>query len=185
MEMEGNFDTKKEPSLVIPQPKHEEAWKAFIFELNECKERIIPFSVMMGDGSYKSFMQITEAYSHKELVPNGYVAANTYFLSDGVGSVVYGVVNIRHELNENLLNFGGHIGYGVAPSHRRKGYATLMLSLALEKCRELGLSKVLVICNKDNTGSARTIKKCGGVFENELTEADGTVVQRYWISVAT
>lgn len=86
-----------------------------------------------------------------------HVSATTYFAMDG-GRIV-GTIQVRHSLNDYLLRFGGHIGYGVRPSERRKGYAAQMLSLALEKCRELGIGRVLVTCHDENIGSARTIEK--------------------------
>ena len=91
-------------------------------------------------------------------------------------------MNIRHRLNESLLLDGGHIGDGVRPSERGKGIATEMIRLALDECRKLGINRVLMVCDKDNPASARTIIKNGGVLENEV-EAGGNVVQRYWIEV--
>ena len=81
-----------------------------------------------------------------------------------------GAVNIRHYLNEYLLLHGGHIGDGIRPSERRKGYATQMIGLALEECKELGIKKVSRVCDKDNIGSAKSIIKNGGILENELNE---------------
>lgn len=79
-----------------------------------------------------------------------------------------------------MLFNGGHIGDGVRPSERRKGIATKMISLALEECRKLGIPKVLMVCDKDNIGSAKSIINNGGVLENEIM-CDGVIVQRYWI----
>ena len=93
-----------------------------------------------------------------------------------------GAVNIRHRLNETLLRNGGHIGDGVRPSERKKGIATKMIALALEKCKELGIKKVIMVCDKDNIGSAKSIINNGGVLENEI-EADGVINQRYWIDI--
>lgn len=92
------------------------------------------------------------------------------------------MINIRHRLNEYLLQFGGNIGYSVRPSQRRKSYATEMLALALEECRKLGLNRALVTCDKTNIGSAKTIQKNGGVLENEVLEGD-RITQRYWIAL--
>ena len=91
-----------------------------------------------------------------------------------------GAVNIRHYLNDELLRSGGHIGDGVRPSERRKGYATAMIALALDECRRLGIREVLMCCNKENAGSAKSIMNNGGVLENEIEE-DGHIEQRYWI----
>ena len=79
-----------------------------------------------------------------------------------------------------LLN-GGHIGDGVRPSERRKGIATKMISLALDECKKLGIDKVLMVCDKNNIGSAKSIINNGGILENEI-EVDGIVEQRFWIN---
>lgn len=92
-------------------------------------------------------------------------------------------VNIRHYLNDSLLQEGGHIGDGIRPSERRKGYATEMVRLALVECKKLGIDKVLMICDKDNIGSAKSILKNSGVLENEFVNSDGEIEQRYWIFI--
>ncbi len=94
-----------------------------------------------------------------------------------------GAVNIRHYLNDYLLQYGGHIGDGIRPSERRKGYATKMVGLALEECKKLGINRVLMVCDKDNIGSAKSIVYNGGVLENEFADEDGTIEQRYWIDL--
>lgn len=93
-----------------------------------------------------------------------------------------GAVNIRHCLNDHLLLCGGHIGDGIRPSERRKGYATQMIGLALEECRKIGIKKVLMVCDKDNIGSAKSIIRNGGILENEVIE-NGKIKQRYWIDL--
>ena len=98
-------------------------------------------------------------------------------------NIFVGAVNIRHYLNDSLLKTGGHIGDGVRPSERRKGYATAMIALALEECRKLGIHKVLMCCDKENIASAKSIIKNGGILENEFVNSDGKVEQRYWISI--
>ena len=110
-----------------------------------------------------------------------FVAATAYFAM--VDSEIVGTIQIRHELNDHLRHDGGHIGYGVRPSVRRKGYATQMLALALEKCRKLGIDKVLLTCSKDNIGSAKTIINNGGVLDSEYADSSGNISQRYWISI--
>ena len=109
------------------------------------------------------------------------VAATAYFAM--VDGEIVGTIQIRHELNDHLRHDGGHIGYGVRPSARRKGYATQMLALALEKCRGLGISKALVTCDKENIASAKTIINNGGVLDSEFINDNGTAAQRYWISI--
>lgn len=111
-----------------------------------------------------------------------WVPDSVYFLHDTKRDILLGAVNIRHKLNEELLRTGGHIGDGVRPSERRKGYATEMIRLALIECRKLGLDRVLMVCNKDNVGSAKSIIRNGGILENEV-EDNGSIEQRYWIEL--
>ena len=95
---------------------------------------------------------------------------------------IVGNLQIRHFLNEKLLNYGGHIGDSVRPSERRKGYATEQIRLALEKCKKLGIDNVLMDCDKTNIGSAKAIQNNGGVLENEIY-VENELIQRYWISL--
>ncbi len=109
------------------------------------------------------------------------VPDSVFFLLDEERDRLLGAVNIRHYLNESLLREGGHIGDGIRPSERNKGYGTELVRLALEECRKLGINRVLMTCDKDNIASARTIVKNGGVLENEFVNSDGEIEQRYWI----
>ena len=113
----------------------------------------------------------------------GKVPDSVFFLLDEDQNRLLGAVNIRHELNEALLKEGGHIGDGIRPSERGKGYATQMIRMALDECRKLGIDKVLMVCSRDNIPSARTILKNGGVLENEIVNEKGEVIQRYWITL--
>jgi len=110
-----------------------------------------------------------------------FVAATAYFAM--VGGEIVGTIQIRHELNDYLRHDGGHIGYGVRPTQRRKGYATQMLAMALEKCRELAIDRALVTCVKSNIGSAKTIVNGGGVLDSEFIDDNGDTCQRYWITI--
>ena len=113
----------------------------------------------------------------------GKVPDSVFFLLDEERDRLLGAVNIRHYLNEDLLQEGGHIGDGIRPSERRKGYATEMIRLALIECRKLGIDRVLMTCDKDNIASARSIIRNGGMLENEIVNSDGEIEQRYWISL--
>ena len=104
------------------------------------------------------------------------------FCLDKDRNIFVGAVNIRHVLNDALLKTGGHIGDGIRPSERRKGYATAMIALALDECKRLGIKKVLMTCDKNNIGSAKSIINNGGILENEI-EADEHIEQRYWIQL--
>lgn len=94
-----------------------------------------------------------------------------------------GMIQIRHKLNEKLVKDCGHIGDGVRPSERKKGYATEMIRLALEECKKIGIRRVLMVCYKDNIGSRKSIQNNGGILENEIIDEYGKVIERYWISL--
>ena len=104
------------------------------------------------------------------------------FLVADVDGEIVGRASIRHELNDHLLVVGGHIGYGVLSRHRRRGMATEILRQSLVVVRASGVGDVLVTCDDDNVGSARTIERCGGVLESTVADpGGGTDVRRYWI----
>ena len=111
------------------------------------------------------------------------VPDSVFFLLDEERNRLLGAVNIRHYLNEALRHSGGHIGAGIRPSERRKGYATALIRLALGECKKLGIERVLITCDKDNLGSAKAIQKNGGVLDSEFVNEKGNIEQRYWISL--
>jgi predicted acetyltransferase len=122
--------------------------------------------------------------SHKNIdLPVHLVPSSVFFFMNEEEDRILGAVGIRHRLNERLLHYGGNIGYGVRPTERRKGYATKILALALDKCGDMGLSKVLITCSKSNVGSYKAILHNGGLLENEILEESGRTTQRYWISL--
>lgn len=112
----------------------------------------------------------------------GKVPCSTFFCLDLDRNIFVGAVSIRHYLNEELIQYAGHIGDGIRPSERGKGYGTAMIKLALEECKKLGIMDVLMCCLKDNHASAKTIINNGGILENEILE-DGKLLQRYWIKL--
>lgn len=140
-----------------------------------------PWAIFKND--YHDFDNYLTHLERKEAEGDN-VPDSVFFCLDTDRNIFVGAVNIRHYLNETLLQTGGHIGDGIRPSERRKGYATAMIGLALEECRKLGITRVLMTCDKDNIGSAKSIQNNGGVLENEVFDAeDGVWEQRYWIDL--
>ena len=168
--------------LAAPERKHKQAWKALRHEFKQ--DGAVRFANIHGSRTYGQFMQKWKNAHTGRHLPGGFVPATKFFLMEEGSPKILGVIDIRHRLNEHLLNNpGGHIGYAIAPSERRKGYATEQLRLGLEKCREMGIGPVLVTCHKENIASARVIQKNGGVLEDERVSGEGKVFQRYWIEV--
>ena len=111
------------------------------------------------------------------------VPALTYFLVRESDNKIIGMANIRLYLNERLREEGGHIGYGIRPSERRKGYNKINLYRALEVCEEQGIEEVVLDCNKENLGSSRTMIALGGIKQYEKIH-DGELIERYAINVS-
>jgi len=114
---------------------------------------------------------------------DGKVPDSVFFLLDVDRNILLGAVNIRHYLNDYLLKYAGHIGDGIRPSERRKGYGTLMIRLALIECKKLGINNVLMVCDKSNIASRKSIIKNGGILENEFLGDNGKIQQRFWIKL--
>ena len=115
----------------------------------------------------------------RELPPDRVPAT---FLVAVVGSDIVGRVSIRHELTPFLADVGGHIGYGVRPGYRRRGYAGEILRQALVIARAEGVDQVLVTCDDDNIASSQAIERHGGVLEDVRVAQNGVRKRRYWIA---
>ena len=112
------------------------------------------------------------------------VPGKTFLLIRKDDNKIVGTINIRWNLSEKMLKFGGHIGYGIRPTERRKGYNKIQLYLVLLEAQKLNLDKVMLDCSVDNLGSDKTIKALGGILERcELDESDNTMTNVYWINV--
>lgn len=168
--------------LVLPTPDYKD-------KLMDYKREFIENGDSMdGTAGLRNAETFEEWYSSfcdnlkEETVRDGLVPATTYMAISTDDEHLIGMIDIRHRLNNYLLNFGGHIGYSIRKSERQQGYATKMLSLALRECIKLNIKKVLITCDKDNIASAKTMINNGAILENEIPE-DNRITQRYWITL--
>jgi predicted acetyltransferase len=163
--------------LERPSQEWEKEHRTYIDEWGP--SRMIPSSFNLeGMDSYEEYLV---ELAKRESGHGQWLPCSNYFLVNEEDRIL-AMIDIRHELNDYLYRFGGHIGYSVRPSERKKGYATLILKKGLEKCKELGIDKVLVTCDEDNIGSAKVILNNNGVEDYQEKENDG-VVRRFWIKL--
>lgn len=167
--------------LIEPTLEFKHFFNEYIEEWKKDGLPFTPSSPNPLNTTYEGWLERLKQYKNAKTCPSDLVPADTFFMTDE-NEKILGMINIRYKLNDYLKNYGGNIGYGIRPSERRKGYAKKMLKLGLEKCREEGVKKVLITCNKDNAASAKTIMACGGIFEKEIEE-NGKIKQRYWIEL--
>lgn len=167
-------------TLVNPCMELKSSYIEFYEEWIHSGEDIVPWVVEKDPANFLEMLQFLQENELGVNLPEGWVPTSTYWLVTA-DSRVAGAVNIRHRLNERLLNSGGHIGYGIRPSERHKGYATELLKQSLLRVRELGIQKALVVCDATNVGSEKTIRKNGGVEDTVYRESNGNVIKRFWI----
>ena len=151
----------------------------FTNEWKEKEEEIIPFSARLNNTDFEQF--VSDIKLMETSAPTPFVNATTLVLT--LDSKIIGAINIRHTLNDYLLRFGGHIGYGISPSARGNGYAKIMVQMAYPILTKLGIKKVLFICEENNIASIKIIEGLGGIFENEIIDPSGTKLKRYWVEL--
>ena len=132
--------------------------------------------------SIEDWLEELNKRSCEDTVPEGLVPSSTYLGIREKDNYIVGMIDIRHYLNEYLTQVGGNIGYSVRKTERNKGYAKQMLKLALEKCKELKIKKVLITCDEDNIASEKVILSANAKFE-DIRNVDGENKKRFWIEL--
>ena len=169
--------------IIAPRRDREASHRAFVEEFRAEGEEPVPWVVGEPYSSFNEYVDRLNAAAKGIGLRAGLVPHSTFWLIDGQGEIL-AVSNLRHALTDYLLKWGGHIGYGVRPTMRRRGYGTEILRQTLLKARALGLRQVRLTCDKDNVASASTILRNGGKFDDEefMYELQ-RVVSRYWVSL--
>jgi predicted acetyltransferase len=167
--------------LVKPSMEVREQYLSFYEDWINSGEDIVPWVVERDPSHFKKYLDFLFSGDSEEKLANSiWVPHSTYWLINEE-NVLVGAANIRHRLNQKLLDSGGHIGYGIRPSYRLNGYASALLSMSLSITRKMGIEKVLLVCDKGNIASEKTILKNGGLFDSEFVEDNGNTVRRFWI----
>lgn len=165
--------------LIKPSVNYKDQVMAYRREFLESGDNLSGTSYLEDYEDYSEWLQFIQDNEDTE-TKHTEITASVYLAIRESDNKLIGISNIRHDLNDYLLNYGGHIGYSVRRDERHKGYATEMLKQILEECKNIGLSKVLITCDKTNVISAKIITKAGGVLEDEIPLED-CYIQRYWI----
>ncbi len=168
--------------LVVPSARFR---RSFLEALEEftLRDQSMIFERRLAKADFDGYLRVVDAWTRGDELPPGWVRVSTFWLVDDDDEYV-GSTNVRHELNDYLLDLGGHIGYTIRPSRRRMGYGTEICRLALEESKKLGLSRVLITCDDDNEGSRLIIERNGGVLENVVPQPDANAPKRrYWFDL--
>lgn len=175
------INTINKVKLIKPNIGFKVEYLNMIAEWKEYGGELIPGSLNLDTVDFDLLVKKLNEYSEGIGLPDGFVPYTIFWLINNKNNIL-GAIEIRHKLNDYLAFRGGHIGYGIRPSERNKGYASSMLSMTLQYCKSIGLTKVLITCLKNNIGSAKTIIKNGGILDSEDID-NGEIFQRYWIDI--
>jgi len=168
------FDTILSMQLVVPSINYIESYR----------EALAEFESNSISGFWKFFGPIEDPeiyisnirkYEHKGTAPKDFVPASVFWLI--VEDEFIGHVSIRHELNDSLRKFGGHIGYAIRPSKQQQAFGSILLQLALPKAKSIGIQSALVTCDADAVASRKIIEKNGGVFQKEIEKNGKKILQ--------
>lgn len=178
------IDYTHPPLLVEPHTYLHGAFQDMAADFSAAGETRYDDFLTISLGQFSTYVaNLHKSANGQDLVP-GHVPQSTFWLA-AEADILLGTIRIRQRLNEQLSHEGGHIGYGIRPSFRRRGLGTMQLRLALPKALALGLTRLLVTCDTDNIASARIIEKNGGELENQvISHSSGKLVSRYWITLS-
>ncbi len=164
------------PRLTLPELKFEKSYRDYIVELGD--EERYPFPLDWDFDNFSQIVQKSKDFSEGHNIPDGFVPSTTFWLVEG--DTLVGVSNLRHTLNAKIRREGGHIGLGIRPSFRGKGYGAKLLKLTLQQARHLGISEIQIHCHKDNVASVRMIQSVACRLDSEgISGSDGRLIQRY------
>lgn len=148
--------------LVTPSLKYEESFYRYVKELAD--EDPYPYPLTFDYSDFAHYVTLLQHYSEGKALPDSLVPNTTFWLIENNEMVACS--HLRHVLNDSLRFAGGHIGVGVRPSMRGKGYGRKILDLTLVKAYKMDISEVHVHCYESNLASRAMIESVGGQFDS-------------------
>lgn len=171
-------------TLITPDTRYEEQYREMIATWEAAFEEPEPWVLREDYEDFEALVDLLRGFSHGERLRPGFYASHTFWALDEVSGRIVGAANLRPDLNAFQSIYGGHIGYGVRPDMRGKGFATEILARTLDKARALGLAEVLLCCYRENRASETVILRNGGIFlEDVESKETGRVIRRFRISL--
>ena len=170
--------------LTEPTLEYAQEIRSYRQEFLDCGDSMDGTSSLRQFEDPADWIAYLKAAADPATAPKGRAPGAQYLFVREEDRKVVGMIDVRYGFTPYLERFGGHVGYSVAPSERRRGYASQMLGAVLPLFRERGIERVLVTCDQGNEGSKGAILRNGGVYESTVFEPDEQVnVERYWISL--
>jgi predicted acetyltransferase len=166
--------------LVEPSLTYKDACLDAVREFHEAGEYSIDAEQL--GGMFEDLLARLAAAKDPANAPPGELPYEDFWLMENDEWI--GKLTLRTTINARYLHAGGHIGYEIRPSKRRRGYGTILLRMGLELARKRGLQRVLLTCDETNLGSRKVIENNGGQLENSVEVEGQTVLKmRYWINL--
>jgi predicted acetyltransferase len=167
--------------LVKPGKQYHSSYLKALTEFAK-ENRSLEYRGLQEGEEFEDYLERVEKFPEGIGLPDGFVPETVLWLVDQDEFI--GEASIRHVLNYSLLRVGGHIGYLIRPSKRKKGFGTKILKLSLKVAKSLGIKKALLTCDETNIGSAKIIEKNGGILEDATDMGQGLPRKlRYWIKL--
>ena len=163
--------------LARPQQRFKTSYIEGVWEFI-CENRTVSWHPAILRQRFDEYLRVLQQAETDPLA--GMVPASRFWLI-GAGNRYLGDVDIRHHLNEALGRYGGHIGYRIRPSQRRKGYGRLICRLGIEEARKLGIGDILITCDDDNIASCKVIEANGGRLQDKIDNDRAVLTRRYWV----
>ena len=163
----------------LDRSAHEAGFLEFAREFHEAEEEVLDRLDLLLSAPDEYF-DLADRFEHDRDLPEGLVPMSRFLFFEG--DTLVGQSNLRRRLSPLLHSDGGHIGYAVRPSARRRGHANEILRQTLGEASQIGIARALLTVAATNLPSLRVVEKNGGVFDAEtISHRDGAIMHRYWI----